>query len=208
MQQYTADYNAYPRPITGTAPTISWPTTLQPYVQNTQVFVCPSGEEKLTKIAVVADDGVPYCGNVEGDGSTDSVQLVPRLSYAWNAIPSGVPNAWVDPTWNNTERPKSGYVSLKGRSLSPALVRDPTGTILIADAWAGADDAANCDDGTLSNSMRTINAEARTDRYGNNTRSKVANRHDGGFNALFGDGHVKWSKWNTTTAQEWSIQAD
>lgn len=35
---------------------------------------------------------------------------------------------------------------------------------------------------------------------------KVSYRHFGGFNALYGDGHVKWRKYGSTTRPEWSVQ--
>ncbi|RYH06182.1 MAG: hypothetical protein EON57_06795 [Alphaproteobacteria bacterium] len=56
--------------------------------------------------------------------------------------------------------------------------------------------------------MRAIGAEIRTDRYKTDAPSKVASRHFDGFNALYGDGHVKFRKWGSTDASEWTIQSD
>jgi hypothetical protein len=58
------------------------------------------------------------------------------------------------------------------------------------------------------NSIRGIQQEIRTDHYPDQTASKVAYRHKGGFTALFGDMHAKYRKWGSTKASEWSIQAD
>jgi prepilin-type processing-associated H-X9-DG protein len=35
----------------------------------------------------------------------------------------------------------------------------------------------------------------------------VRARHAGGFNTVYGDGHAKWHKWNSTKPCDWSIQA-
>jgi hypothetical protein len=41
------------------------------------------------------------------------------------------------------------------------------------------------------------------------TASKVARRHFDGFNAMYGNGHVKYFvKWGTTQASDWTIQRD
>ncbi|MBW3637257.1 MAG: hypothetical protein KY445_12475, partial [Armatimonadetes bacterium] len=84
-------------------------------------------------------------------------------------------------------------------------VEDHAGTIRITDGWGGVNNAPKCDVGS---SLRAISEETRTDRFLDDEPSKVAARHFDGFNALFGDGHVKWRKWGTTTANEWSIQSD
>ena len=36
----------------------------------------------------------------------------------------------------------------------------------------------------------------------------TSDRHSGGFNAVFGDGHAKWRKFGSTQPCQWSIQAD
>lgn len=107
--------------------------------------------------------------------------------------------------------PKTGFLNTGGASIGlfePA-VQDSAGTIRVFDSWAGTATTTNCEHG---GSIRAITEERRTDRFssvpGDATASKVARRHFEGFNALFGDGHVKFRRWGTTKANEWSIQSD
>lgn len=107
--------------------------------------------------------------------------------------------------------PKSGFVGIDPNmratiGVFEAAIEDPTGTIRIFDGWGGVAGAANpCN---VGNSLRAIGAEIRTDRYLTDAPSKVASRHLEGFNALYGDGHVKFRKWGASKPNEWSIQAD
>lgn len=208
LVQYGQDYDGYmpgsQQNVTGG--TISWPTIMQPYIKNEQVFVCPSGEKGLTSSDAVTPP-TPYCGvtdsnatpntfNQGGDGSTLGSELVHKLSYGRNLIPT---NAWA--TAGFTGGDKSGFVTTSTTlSVNDADVAEPATTIHIFDAWT-----QQCYTG---NSMRGIQQEIRTDHYPNNTFSKVARRHFDGFNALFGDGHAKFLRWGTTTACMWSIQSD
>ena len=87
-----------------------------------------------------------------------------------------------------------------------AQIEDPAGTIHIMDSMTGATGTADpCIQG---NSIRGIQQEIRTDRYPDQTASKVAYRHSGGFVSLHGDTHAKWHKWGSTKAADWSIQSD
>jgi len=96
---------------------------------------------------------------------------------------------------------KSGFVTIgTTTSIAESAIESPATTIHAVDAWA---QAVQC-----GQSIRGIQAEVRTDRYTNNLASKVANRHSEGFNALYGDGHVKFVKYGSTRAQDWSVQAD
>lgn len=88
-----------------------------------------------------------------------------------------------------------------------AAVEDEAGTIRVFDGWGGVNGAA-ANPCNVGNSLRAIGSEIRTDRYTTDAPSKVAARHFDGFNALFGDGHVKFRRWGSTTANEWSIQDD
>lgn len=208
LVEYEQDYDGYMPGSQQNVPggTVSWPTIMQAYIKNEQVFVCPSGEKSLTSAAVVTP-ATSYCGvtdsntvpntyNQDGDGSTFGFGLVHKLSYGRNLIPT---NKWT--TAGFTGGDKSGFVTT-GTTLSvnDADVAEPATTIHIFDAWT-----TQCYQG---NSIRGITEEIRTDHYPNSTASKVARRHFDGFNALFGDGHAKFRRWGTTTASEWSIQSD
>jgi prepilin-type processing-associated H-X9-DG protein len=43
--------------------------------------------------------------------------------------------------------------------------------------------------------------------YRNNPQ-QITNRHNEGFNAAFGDGHVKWIRFRNSKPCQWSIQDD
>lgn len=99
------------------------------------------------------------------------------------------------------DRSACGFVALTAQSdaLNESVVEDPAGTIHIFDSMATSEN---------ENSIRSINTEVKTDRFTAATASKVAALHFDGFNVLYGDGHVKFRKWGSTKAAEWSVQAD
>lgn len=181
---------------------VSWPTLIYGYVKNQDVFVCPSGERSLT--AYSFHNGAltqSYCGVTTNDGTVSSLRLVHALSYARNLIPT---NAWTTPGFNNNA--KTGFVYGTGTTdaVSLAQVEDPAGTIQLVDAWTTAT--------SQGSSIRGIQEEIRTDHFSSAasylTASKVARRHSEGFVALQGDGHVKWWRWGSSQAKDWSIQSD
>ena len=211
LSAYSSDYDEQmpPSQLPSTGSNVSWPTMLFPYVKNEGVFVCPSGERSATTQNLGNGVSQAYCGvtdtnftpnrfGQQGDGSTLGRGLVNKLSYGRNFIPNTAAS-WSTVGFYNGN--KSGFV-LTGTTLSvsDAMVEDPAGTIHIVDAWTTV-----CDQG---NSIRGIQQEIRTDHYSNNTASKVASRHQTGFNALYGDQHAKWLKWGSTRARDWSIQSD
>lgn len=161
-----------------------------------------------------------------GDGTTPAVALVNRLSYARNVIDdtdtsstSSNPQGWF---WGGATSNKykansktghmQGFVNASGPSgaINASLVEDAAGTIHIADAMSGSNTTDACGFG---GSMAKLRGDRSLDYtypfWGSVNTSpyqKLSWRHFGGFNALYGDGHVKWRKWGTTTRAEWSIQ--
>ncbi|MCX6360686.1 MAG: DUF1559 domain-containing protein [Armatimonadetes bacterium] len=211
LMMYAQDYDEVypPSQLPSTAPTVSWPTMLFSYVKNEGVFVCPSGEPSPVQqdlgngvtsayVGITSSYANPNPYGNGGDGSTLGRQLVNRLSYGRNLIPNTAAS-WATAGFYNGN--KSGFVTT-GTTLSVALadVEDAAGTIHIMDAWTRTAD--------LGNSIRGIQQEIRTDHFSNATASKVARRHSGGFEAVFGDGHAKWRRWGATTAADWTIQAE
>jgi len=225
MQQYATDYDSfYPAVlqcqaalVSGNCPSgvrdLAWPTLIYPYIKSQQVYVCPSNE----KSGYIHNNGVAartYYGVTSNDGSTNVATMTEKatlLSYSRNVIPT---NGWKS---YSTSAGKSGYAIGGTRTpIRESALRDSSGTIHIVDGWSSS----------LSGgaSMRGITSEIRTDRYAHNSASqtingvnstsgdtvasKVAFRHFQGFNALFGDGHVKWLKSGSTTPSQWTIQED
>lgn len=225
LEQYKQDYDGYTPGSTFYQR--SWPSMIFAYVKSEQIFACPSGESDKVRRAILGPTSTrTYCGlTTDGDYSaTTALQFSQRIvngpiSYGLNAIQSGP----LGPTYGwSTEGfteaagttgpngPKSGFVDPNVTAtigvFEPA-VEDPTGTIRIFDSWGGVAGAA-ANPCNVSSSLRAIGAEIRTDRYLTDAPSKVAARHFDGFNALYGDGHVKFRRWGSTTADEWSIQND
>ena len=214
---YANDYDSqYPPSQLGTGSQIvSWPQMMQPYIKNEQVFVCPStassGFSPDPKL-IFGGTARTYCAQTKtavsfgvltgGDGSVTQPFLVNHLSYGRNLIPY---TGWK--TAGFTGGNKSGFVTT-GTTLSviEAQIDDPAGTIHIMDAMTGA--TGSNDPCIQGNSIRGIQQEIRTDHYPDQTASKVAYRHSGGFVALHGDAHAKFHKWGSTKAADWSIQSD
>ena len=208
---YPPSQTPLPSPPAPAGGVISWPTIVYPYVKNEGVFVCPDGEDSVKNVQLSVTTSAQYCGittantrfspAATGDGSTKGYGLVNALSYGRNLIPLGTSNSANWSTVGFANAAKSGFVTATTTAGIPdADVQEPATTIHIMDAWT-----TQCDQG---NSIRGIQQEIRTDHYPDATASKVANRHNGGFVALYGDGHTKWLKWGSSKACDWSVQSD
>ncbi len=221
LEQYKQDYDGYTPGSSFYGR--SWPSMVYAYVKSDQVFACPSGESDKVKRDILGPASTrTYCGlTTDGDGSSNaSLKIVKGpISYGLNAIqsgPLGPSYGWSTDGFTEAagstgpNGPKSGFIDPNVTAtigvFEPAI-EDPSGTIRIFDSWGGYAGAAAipCNVGGY---LRAIGAEIRTDRYQTDAPSKVASRHFDGFNALYGDGHVKFRKWGSTTANEWSIQSD
>ncbi len=233
FQQYAQDYDGWTMGsgvFVGGGAYHSWPSVLFPYVKSDQLFTCPSGEEAKTSRAIMGPSSTrTYCGTADSDGSEIATNMPypannlqqamkGKLSYGMNAILS---TGWVTPGFNATGTSptnavagpngfKTGFLNPRSTAslgvFEPEIV-EPAGVIRIFDSWGGVANQATCSV-TVGTSLRAISGEDRTDRYKTDAPSKVASRHFDGFNALFGDGHVKFRKWGSTTANEWTIQDD
>lgn len=216
---YQSDYDSmYPPsqlPPSG-ANIVSWPTMIQPYIKNDQVFTCPSTTTETfgtdtnfmvasTKKYTARTRTAVSFGTLTGaDGTTAQPFLVSCLSYGRNLIPNTTA-AWKTAGFKTTTNEKSGFVTTgTTSSVIEAQIEEPASTIHIFDAMTGS----TGDPTIQGNSIRGIQSEDRTDHFPDDTASKVAYRHGGGFEILFGDGHAKYRKWGSTKPCEWTIQAD
>jgi prepilin-type N-terminal cleavage/methylation domain-containing protein/prepilin-type processing-associated H-X9-DG protein len=226
FRQYASDYDGW-TPGSGLAGR-SWPTMVLPYIKGGQIFACPSGTAgKFKRPIINPATAYAYCDlTTDGDGSTTADALKDPLSYGFNNIQYGpmvnVSSSWYGwitpgftetPTSGGPNGPKSGFITGTSQSVgvNEAAVEDVSGTIQVFDGWGGPAAGTDCN---VGGNLRAIGSEGRTDRYNGSTTqtgtgpSKVASRHFDGFNALYGDGHVKWRKWGSTTANEWTTQSD
>ena len=218
---YQSDYDSqYPPSQLGTGTQIvSWPTMVQPYIKNEQVFICPDttkGQTFGVDTTYMVTSTKQYTGQTRTaisfgiltarDGTNLQPFQVNALSYGRNLIPDVV-SAWTTANFKTATNSKSGFVTT-GTTLSviEAQIEDPAGTIHICDTMTGT--ASPGDPTVQGNSIRGIQAENRTDHFKDDTASKVSYRHMGGFEALFGDGHAKYRKYGSTKPCEWTIQQD
>ncbi len=222
--QYTQDNDGWiaPKSIgTGTR-VLAWPSLILPYAKNRQIFVCPSaliGNDWSAPdpqfIDVAAGFARPrYCHYSSGDASGTSfggqlkIGAGNPVTYSRNLI---VSKSWVTSGFRGLN--KSGFLSVAATStvsgpvLQEAAVENPAGTIHILDGMTGSLNMGKCSSASVGSAMISIDGEVNTDRFSDAESSKPAYRHLDGFNALWGDGHVKWRRWGSTTPGEWSIQA-
>ncbi len=220
LTMYQSDYDSMypPSQLPPSGPGIvSWPTMIQPYIKNDQVFVCPSTTNSTFGVDTTymitstktytgrTRTGISFGTLTGADGTTLQPFLVSGLSYGRNLIPDTVA-AWKTPNFKTALNIKSGFVTTgTTASVIEAQIEEPAGTIHIIDAMTGS---ATGDPTVQGNSIRGIQSEDRTDHFNLDTASKVSYRHGGGFEALFGDGHAKYRKWGSTTPCEWTIQSD
>lgn len=209
--QYTQDYDNYLPATQTSSPTKTWPTLTDPYVKGAQLYICPSGERPSfapdpTFIdPLVGAKKTAYCGKSTGDGSSGSA--VESTSYTRNAIPN------LSASWSTTgfygSGPKQGFISLNPNDpLNEAAIEDAAGTIHVFDGVAGAAVIAPNNSACSASAQIRLITEKSTDRFVDSETTKPAYRHFQGFNALYGDGHVKWRRYGSTKVGEWSIQAN
>lgn len=237
LMQYGADYDNYMPGSSVSGGNVSWPTQIQPYIKSEQVFVCPSSSPG-NKSQEEVTPATQYCELTDttatqmfsparyGDGTAVGMapagSIVNKLSYGRNLIVnrSNAGNnpaftGWTKAGWGNGNSgdpagnlAKSGFTTTSATaSINESAIEDPAGTIHIFDSMTTSTSTAG-DFCSLGSSIRAIDAEARTDHFTTVTSSKVANRHFDGFNAMYGDGHVKFRKWGSTKAEDWSVQSD
>jgi prepilin-type N-terminal cleavage/methylation domain-containing protein/prepilin-type processing-associated H-X9-DG protein len=158
-----------------------------------------------------------YCQAATGDGSISTYTAsVGRFTYARNVVRYD--------QWQSSQglgvfdgvkltSPRFGYNAYRGtgpayQSLTEAQVEDPAGTINIVDAQTGSANTLGSRCGSGGSALATLDTEANLDYEPDAETAKPAYRHTGGFNALYGDGHVRYRKYGTTTPCEWSVQDD
>jgi prepilin-type N-terminal cleavage/methylation domain-containing protein/prepilin-type processing-associated H-X9-DG protein len=164
LMMYTQDYdetvvmNGY----AGGAAT--WPDLLQPYIKNTQVFLCPSGS------------GGPFAsGTSAGTGTTNegwtSQGLRMRVNYTLNNV------YYTNPTWGQLFEQSRGPTSLAG-------IEDVAGTVFCADGnTSQAVFTGGATQPTFVKGRHTMLMLAQ---------GAMVARHSDGMNATFFDGHAKW----------------
>ena len=172
---------------------VQWTYLIQPYVKNQQIFVCPSDPTPVTPLN-------PICGPGDTPGVTLCDAEVPKYSYInnYNVMPA---HDWIPPIEAAFEKPSSLIVLTERRNLWPNGT-DPG-------KWKGFDahdpsQACVSQNGqpgkvTYADTIAALNAS--TDKYNGHsaelTRTQF-DRHVGGANYNFFDGHAKWYRLEQT----------
>ena len=198
----------------GSCGLIDWQEVLQPYLKNKQVFVCPDGDYGDLYYEAWFNGQAPDPSNTDA-----ACPGCGRTSWVWNGIQPGAAN-WpdaqkVDPTFDPTT--KSGYVLtaddsayFDGDSIPMAAIQNPAGSIWLAEGdWTDIGTDSSTDYGwAVENGKSTTcgwtcgqaNKQQRLGYY-------VREHHQGGFNAIFGDSHVKFLHFGSTKPSMWAIQS-
>jgi prepilin-type N-terminal cleavage/methylation domain-containing protein/prepilin-type processing-associated H-X9-DG protein len=205
---YSQDYDAWTPPFrydtvgTTRCQLRWWQDLIQPYVKSYQVLKCPSANWKDTYLRPQGK-----CG----DGLVAPSPL--ESGYAVNTMAQwDLTKSWQGKDASGAATMHYGYrrpfdVVQPGNnwaSVSDAEVEDPAGTIWIVDAigpeiWR----ESYTDYCSLSPT-----APGNQNRCNKGDQDLVSDRHSGGFNAVYGDGHGKWKRYGSTQPCDWSIQKD
>ena len=182
---------------------IQWSYLLQPYVKNLQIFVCPSDPKPIVPLN-------PICGPNDIPGVTLCDGQVPKLSYInnYNLMPA---HDWIPPIEASFERPANTVVLAERRN----NMNDTAQTVI--GQWKGFSPFVS-----TSTSHGTSNGGGQIcpgDTYRFATAAEITtslnpasnnkndtpeivriyfDRHVGGSNYTFYDGHAKWFRMEQT----------
>jgi prepilin-type N-terminal cleavage/methylation domain-containing protein/prepilin-type processing-associated H-X9-DG protein len=185
----------------------NWPNLIYPYVKSTQVFMCPSD----------GIDGMKYPGRYYNYNGSLQPKVVTYGSYvmngakSWKYDTSGSTINCIYPSPTIAEKLYSGFIN----SLNPppnrfpgiklSEVESPSTKIYIFD---GEGLGAGYAEFRLANYCTQSDEDGTYSSFegGTGNRKLTSFRHSGGYNALFGDGHVKWIKYGSSKPENWFIQ--
>ena len=174
MIQYTQDYD---EKFSGSfkdssGGRIHWGELIFPYTKSGQIYVCPSA----TSNALMTNDGLNNC--------TTNPNTCKGVTYSYNCLqlPTqiGVP---------------AGALDSEGAPLS--LISETARTILLTEGNAdkgGQDNTYTTGLTDISGTFYGVSWSGEPDATTNNGNKNTDHRHLEGFNVLWYDGHVKWTK--------------
>jgi prepilin-type N-terminal cleavage/methylation domain-containing protein/prepilin-type processing-associated H-X9-DG protein len=180
-----------------------WQDLIQPYVKSYQVLKCPSANWTSTAMrpAGKCGDGIVSPNPLESGYAVNTMAQW-DLTKSWQAgAPEGAarihygyrqPWAVVQPG-NNWE------------SVSEAEVEDPAGTIWVMDSLGAEIWRESYVDYCMTPNPRV---PTKSNICRGAEQVLISDRHTGGFNAVYGDGHAKWKRYGATQPCEWTIQRD
>ena len=184
---------------------VYWNQIIQPYIKSYNMLVCP--DKDYTNFGYAAY----YNGQWADPGNpTSSPAGELRVSWAWNDLEKWPDASKVDASFNATG--KTGYTHgtdpyayWDGDPVSESEVATPASAIWIAEGdWT---DLSGSDQNTDYGWNIYTNGKPNQTQSGITCPGYyVRARHTGSFNSVYGDGHAKSHKWNSTRPCDWAIQ--
>ena len=167
---------------------IHWSFLMQPYIKNYQIFLCPSDTNPVTPLTPCAEGQTPGVG-------CDA--QAPKFSYInnYNAMPA---HDWIPPTEAIFDKPASLIILAERRNKLPNNVQ--------IGQWKGFDahnPGQSCAaKGETTKFVTTATTLANLAASIENKTSEVVrvkwDRHTGGSNYTFFDGHAKFQRLEST----------
>ncbi len=196
FNMYSQDYDGSLMQTTSEHPNlkIHWSYVTQPYVKNTAIFVCPSDPSPVTpKTPCVSGMRV----------GIDCDAQVPKFSYVnnYNAIPA---HDWIPTSESSFESPANFIILGERRS----KLNNPNAKVI--GQWKGTSgfigtSGVSIGSGQIcpSDSYRIATlSDASIGLLGTSDKPEIVRvnweRHNGGSNYTFADGHAKWYKLDQT----------
>lgn len=196
MNMYSQDYDGYLMQTTSEHPVlkIHWSFVAQPYVKNIGIFVCPSDPLPVSP-KTPCQPGMAV--------GLDCDAQVPKFSYVnnYNAIPA---HDWIPPHEASFEFPANLIVLGERRALLNNPTAKPIGQWKGTSGFIGTS-GASTGSGQIcpgdSYRFATL-ADAEAGLLGKSDKPEIVrvkwDRHNGGSNYSFADGHAKWFKFDQT----------
>jgi prepilin-type N-terminal cleavage/methylation domain-containing protein/prepilin-type processing-associated H-X9-DG protein len=186
VMQYTQDYDETMALMYTETPSelAWWPDIMQPYFKTYQIVLCPSHTPPATYAGAKRPPGSPatlrwsYSANaVMTQNAGTSPNIVAQLTTkAWG---------WFDVIPNSaTAAPKLSAFEEPANTISVVEGKGTNGPVLALFSETELQSISSVPSGPI----------------------RVDQRHFGGMNYLFGDGHVKWMQ--TSTPNQWTINKD
>jgi len=209
-----------------------WGELIFPYTKSDQVFHCPSARDirvpddpsigPRDNLAATTIETWSIGGVLPGSGGGDGIggPPVPKheaqpifYSYAMNAIGP------TDVRWQNSPDTPPGrhgfrqnFLRIEEGPTFKVFFREPIGVHTVAVAQPAETimivDAARLTGEGLIEPAISSDAQLDYAPEADPPVLRVADRHLGGYNALFADGHTKWIKFGSSRPAQWTVQDD
>lgn len=180
---------------------VHWSYLVQPYVKNQQIFVCPSDPTPVLPLN-------PLCGPNDTIGVTLCDAQAPKFSYinSYNVMPA---HDWLSPSEAAIERPANTIVLSERRNTMNDAAKTVIGqwkgttpfigTSTTHGTGSGSGQICPGDSYRLATITDVNNGLATSNSNDNPEIVRVKfDRHVGGANYNFFDGHAKWMKMERT----------